>query len=126
MHKYNPAKTPKAEEWLALDESTRLELINVFHKRHGEFGESLEAHAGFHAVVETQLAMNVPNARDTLGRLRKSGLSRHDAVHAIGSVVAEHMHDMSDADFDPDEANERYYERLRNFTGEDWQMREPR
>ncbi len=119
MHEYNPAKTPRAQEWLALDEVTRLSLISDFHKRHGDFGESLEAHAGVHAVVETQLAMDVPNVRDALGRLRKSGLNRHDAVHAIGSVFAEHMFElMSDADSDLDEANERYYGRLKALSAD--------
>ena len=121
MHQYNPAKSPKPSEWLALDELTRLDLISQFHEDHGEFGESMEAHAGIHATVETQLAMDVPNARSTLGRLRKSGLTRHDAIHAIGSVLAEHIHEiMTNQDLDSDEANSRYYERLSTFTREDW------
>ena len=121
MHQYNPGKNPKPREWLALSEITRLDLISQFHEDHGEFGESMEAHAGIHAVVETQLAMNVPNARSALGRLRKSGLTRHDAIHAIGTVLAEHMHELTtNQDVSPDEANSRYYERLRTFTREDW------
>ncbi len=121
MHQYNPAKSPGPEEWLALDELTRLDLISQFHEDHGEFGESMDAHAGIHAVVETQLAMDVPNARSALGRLRRSGLTRHDAIHAIGSVLAEHMNEVvTNPDVSSDEANSRYYERLRTFTREDW------
>ena len=121
MHQYNPAKSPKPSEWLALDELTRLDLISQFHEDHGEFGESMEAHAGIHAAGETQLAMDVPNARDALVRLRRSGLTRHDAIHAIGSVLAEHLHGLvHNQDVQPDEANSRYYERLRSFTKEDW------
>ncbi len=121
MHQYNPAKDPKPKEWLAIDESARLDLIYEFHEEHGEFGESMETHATIHAVVETQLAMDVPNARDALVRLRKSGLTRHDAIHAIGSVLAEHLHELvHNRDVQSDEANSRYYERLRSFTKEDW------
>ena len=121
MHQYNPAKNPKPQEWLALDELTRLDLISEFHQSHGEFGESIDAHAGIHAVVETQLAMDIPNARSTLGRLRKSGLTRHDAIHAIGTVLAEHMTEITtNPRVSPDEANSRYYERLRTFTRVDW------
>ena len=121
MHQYNPAKNPGPEEWLALDELTRLDLISQFHEDHGEFGESMDAHAGIHAVVETQLAMDVPNARSALGRLRRSGLTRHDAIHAIGTVLAEHMNEVvTNPDVSSDEANSRYYERLRTFTREDW------
>ena len=121
MHPYNPAKNPEPKEWLALDEHIRLDLISQFHEDHGEFGESMELHAGIHAVVETQLAMDAPNVRSALGRLQKSGLTRHEAIHAIGSVVAEHIHDlMASQDVDSDEANSQYYEKLRTFTAEDW------
>ena len=104
-----------------MDEAARLDLIYEFHEEHGEFGESMETHATIHAVVETQLAMDVPNARDALVRLRKSGLARHDAIHAIGSVLAKHLHTLTyNRDVEPDEATLRYYEKLRSFTKEDW------
>ncbi|MBW2524735.1 MAG: hypothetical protein JRI23_11190, partial [Deltaproteobacteria bacterium] len=43
-------------------------------------------------VVETQLAAGEPPAVvAALARLRREGLSRHDAVHAIGWLAMEHM-----------------------------------
>jgi len=51
-------------------------------------GESARAHAATHGIVENQAAMGhatvVPT---TLDRLMRDGLDRHDAVHAIGSVL---------------------------------------
>ncbi len=120
MRQYNPANNPKPREWLALDELTRLDLISQFHEDHGEFGESIEAHSGIHATIETQLAMDLPNVRSALGRLRKSGLTRHDAIHAIGTVLAEHIREiMTNRDIDTDEANSRYYEKLNTLARED-------
>ena len=45
-------------------------------------------HAIIHATVETQLAEAHEQARAALARLLDEGLSRHDAVHAIGTVLA--------------------------------------
>ena len=41
--------------------------------------------------VENQLAEAHLPAVEALARLRRDGLSRHEAVHAIGSVLAEHL-----------------------------------
>lgn len=52
----------------------------------------LRLHASIHAVVESQLVAGEPPAvRTTLERLEAQGLDRHEAVHAIGSVVAREM-----------------------------------
>jgi hypothetical protein len=117
LRSYDPAKTPNSREWLALDEARRIVLITKFVQTAGEPAESIEGHAGIHAAVETQIAMNVPNVRAAMGRLRKAGLSRHRALHAIGAVLAEHIHDVaSHTDLDAELANDRYYERLGALT----------
>lgn len=121
MRSYNPSKTLNHREWLALDEGERLYLVKEFHQSHGEFGASVNAHAAIHAAVETQIALDTPSVRAALGRLRGQGLSRHDAVHAIGSVLAEHMHELlTSGQPATEEANERYYQRLSKFNAEDW------
>ena len=40
-----------------------------------------------------------------MDRLGKEGLTRHDAVHAIGSVVAEHLFDILKTDQNDDAAD---------------------
>jgi predicted secreted Zn-dependent protease len=43
-----------------------------------------------HVIVENQLAGgNPPAVQDTLERFSQAGLTRHEAIHAIGSVMAE-------------------------------------
>jgi hypothetical protein len=121
MRSYNPSKTPNRREWLALDEGERLHLTREFHRSHGEFSGLLDSHAAIHAAVETQIAMDTPNVTAALGRLQKQGLNRHDSVHAIGSILAEHMHELLTSDQPATEdANDRYYEKLSKFNAEDW------
>ena len=54
----------------------------------------MTAHAALHAIVENQIALNLEPVVRAMHRLRNEGLTRHDAVHAIGSVVAEHLFDI--------------------------------
>ncbi len=52
-------------------------------------GERLRLHVAIHSVVEAQLAEDEPpETAETLTRLLAEGLDRHEAVHAIGTVVA--------------------------------------
>ena len=76
----------------------------------------------FHTIVENQMAANEPVVVETLTRLRKEGLSRHDAVHAIGLVLAAQVYDVlkreqPDTGKDP---NEAYATELRRLTAESW------
>lgn len=121
MQSYDPAKAPNSREWLAVDEPERIELIRNYHKDQGEYGESLEMHAGIHSAVETQIALDTREVRKTLRRLREQGLSRHDAIHAIGSVLVEHTHTLLTCERIPEgDPNEEYYERLSQFNVSDW------
>lgn len=58
---------------------------------------------------------------ETLERLMKEGLNRHDAVHAIGMVLASHIHDLLQEPGPPDgDPNPPYYEALRRLTAAQW------
>ena len=59
--------------------------------RRGEELDNLSLHATVHAVVENQLAEGDKRVLETLARLRRQGLCRHEAVHAIGSVLADYV-----------------------------------
>lgn len=101
---YNPISQPSPSEWLSLPEGERLDSVVDYHKVHGGFGENLRMHAVIHVVVENQIAAGEPPVvADTLKRLTREGLSRHDAVHAVGSVLAEAIFPLlkgSQAEFD--------------------------
>ena len=92
MH-YDPDVVPDPHAWLALDEQERIRLAKKFHAAKRIKVPNAEAHALFHAIVENQIAEGIEATCRTLDRLRGEGLTRHDAVHAIGSVIAQFTYD---------------------------------
>src|SRR5262249_55620510 len=123
MHRYNPLQAPDPKEWSAMDEQERIRLVEQYHRRAGIRLPNVTVHAIFHAVIETQIALGdeLP-VRRTLQRLMSEGLDRHDAIHAIGSVLAMHMSDLASR---PDAAskadpNDAYYAALERLTAEEW------
>jgi hypothetical protein len=46
-------------------------------------------HAAIHVAVENQIAMGVELVGETVARLVAEGLDRHEAIHAIGALLAE-------------------------------------
>lgn len=92
MIAYNPEMTPDPEAWLALDESGRIQLVEAFHREARiSMPKSARAlHAAIHTIVENQLAQGEQAiVQDTLQQLLADGLTRHEAIHAIGPVLAE-------------------------------------
>ncbi len=85
---YDPESAPDPEAWLELNEPERIELVRRFHALTQETSGGPETHAIVHVSVETQLAEGHPAARAAMARLLEEGLDRHEALHAIGSVVA--------------------------------------
>jgi hypothetical protein len=89
---YDPEVVLGPAAWLALQELDRVDLIEVFHREAGGYGEDLRLHSVMHAAVENQLAAaDPPEAQQALSRLMADGLTRHDALHAIGSVFVEFL-----------------------------------
>ncbi len=93
MKAYDPLKAPDPAGWESLDEQERIALVLAYHR---QAGITLpDAHATIHVIVENQVAMGTKTpVRATLDRLLSEGLDRHDAIHAIGSVLAEHLNDL--------------------------------
>jgi hypothetical protein len=95
--KYDGDQAPDPVAWLGADEEARLRAIRAHHQAcigHPEI-PNLERHANFHLVAENQLAAGDPeDAATALGRLIAEGATRHQAVHAIMSVVATEFHSM--------------------------------
>lgn len=85
---YDPDTAPDPREWLALHENERIRLAKNYHESARIKVTDAKAHALFHAVVETQIAQRFGPTCQALGRLQEEGLSRHEACHAIGSVVS--------------------------------------
>ena len=94
MDAYDPDRSPNPGEWLALDEQLRIHLVEKFHRKARVKLPNIKAHAAFHAIVENQIAMQHPPVARAMERLSKQGLSRHDCVHAISSVLVHHFHEL--------------------------------
>lgn len=115
---YNPLRAPDPQAWLALDEMERIELARRYHKRARVELPNPRVHAVVHAVVENQAAMGdeTPVAA-ALERLRGEGLDRHDAIHAVGTVLAEYLWEgLRGTEIDPD----AYYDAVTRLTAQGW------
>lgn len=77
-------------------------------------------HATIHVVVENQLAIPDEPVARALSRLMREGLSRHDAVHAIGSLVAEQIYDLLKLKDTPEASRTRYYAAIERLTAAAW------
>jgi hypothetical protein len=122
---YDPSESPAPDQWLALSELERIDLVEDFHRLAGDYGESLRLHSSVHAVIENQLALGQPiEASEALSRLRHDGIARHDAIHAIGSVLAEHLFPILKAPDNPPDFNQQAYVRgLGKLTSVSWRRR---
>ncbi len=88
---YDGDRAPDPGEWLDADETERIAAVEAHHRAVREHARMPRPrlHAAVHAVVETQLASGAPaETRRALERLLAGGLPRHEAVHAIGLIVA--------------------------------------
>jgi hypothetical protein len=115
--RYDPAVTPPASQWLALDEAERMALVE---QSHDASMPSLPLHVAIHAAVETQIALQLPSVVDAAARLRAQGLDRHDTIHAIGAVLADHMWEMLRADPSAGDPNAEYFAALDRLSAESW------
>ena len=92
MRRYNPEKPPIPDEWLSLDEGERIQLVEAFHRKAREELPNHRLHAAFHVTVENQIALGHPPVVRAMDRLHAEGLSRHESLHAIASVLAEQFY----------------------------------
>ena len=120
MDTYDPLFPPDPQTWLDLDEGQRLNLVSDYHQSTGEEIPSIPAHAAFHVIVENQLAEHLPSVEAALQRLQAEGLDRHDAVHAIASVLAEHLNDILKGHQPEPDPNDAYYRALEKLSAATW------
>lgn len=121
MEQYDPLIEPNPEEWRDLDEQERIQLVEDYHRRARlplpRARRSI--HAMIHVVVENQIAASDPAlVRHTVQRLIAEGLDRHDAIHAVASIVAEQLH--SALHGKENFSTMRYVNDLESLTAESW------
>jgi hypothetical protein len=123
MERYNPFEPPDPEEWISMDELERIRLVEIYHQRAHIRLPNEAAHALFHTAVENQAALGDETpVKRTVERLVSEGLDRHEAVHAVGSVLAGHIYDlMRQPEAAPQtDPNPPYYAALDQLTAEEW------
>ena len=122
MDEYNALVAPDAETWLALSEYERLYMIEEYHQSLEEdWADEVEqerAHSSIQMVVENQLALGEKNVVEALARLQRQGLDRHDALHAIASVLVELIYEILNSE--TGEANKTYNRRVKKLTAKKW------
>jgi len=121
MECYDPHVPPAPAAWLALDEAERIALVTEFHRRARIRLPNAQMHAAFHATIENQLAMGdeIP-VGGTLDRLMVDGLDRHEAIHAIASVLSAHMANVVGGKAGLSDPNTLYYAALDRLTAKTW------
>lgn len=124
---YDPFVEPIPDQWLALNEQERIDAVLGYHRRAGIRHPREKLHAVIHAIVENQIADAELPVQRTAQRLMSEGLDRHEAVHAIGSVLIGYLNDlMREIKLDGDDAkpdhdpNDEYFAELEALTAEGW------
>jgi hypothetical protein len=117
---YDALEAPASDEWLDLDEQERIQAIEAYHEKCEESLPDTKMHSIIHAIVENQLAENLLDTHRTLKRLMDQGLDRHNAIHAIGSAVAQHMTALMNSTTKPKDANAQYSKMLHDLTADKW------
>ena len=122
---YDPLVEPDPDEWRAAGEQERIDAVKYYHRDARSEAERSTVHAVIHVVVESQIAEGdeLP-VRRTMTRLMDQGLDRHEAIHAVGSVLAGHVNELmreAKAGRDPEgDVNVPYFAELERLTAKDW------
>lgn len=120
---YDPLVEPDPTLWPALDEQEQIDLVEDYHRRARLKAPRATAHAIMHVIVENQIAEDeaLP-AKRAAERLISQGLDRHEAIHAIGSVLIGHMNDLlkQGKPRDGSDPNAAYFAELERLTAEAW------
>lgn len=120
MEMYDPNQEPCPDDWKSLDEAERIELVMTYHTMAGVEVPDEHLHAVVHVIVENQIALGAETpVKATLDRLMSEGLDRHDAIHAIGSVLLNRVYELLSNGGNV-RGNEEYFEELKQLSAADW------
>jgi hypothetical protein len=121
MEKYDPAHSINSQEWLALDEATQIQLVRDFHVKLGlEMpDDALMVHSSIHVIVENQQAMGVYLIPETITKLTRQGLDRHEAIHVIGAILSEDIFDLIKGNI-TELSPTKYRRKLEKITAKRW------
>ncbi len=117
---YDPLNAPDPDDWQSMGEDERMMLVMEYHRKAGVELPNEQVHAVVHVVVENQITLgDEMSAQAALERLMREGLDRHEAIHAVGSVLVDFVLAPIRDDAAPG-TNERYNEELEKLTAAEW------
>jgi len=123
MKTYDPSISPSSEDWLSLEETEQVRLVTAYHKKKRIKVAKLQLHTMIHVVVENQLAEGIEAAQQAFDRLTAEGLDRHETIHAIGSVLMEHLQNLMREEEVGPNPHQRYFDDLKTLTVSTWKKR---
>ncbi|MEJ2622113.1 MAG: DUF1841 family protein [Candidatus Thiodiazotropha sp.] len=121
MPEYKPSQPPDAEEWLEMDEAERIRLVSEFHDEEGDdlLDGARELHSSFHVIVENQIAMKESLVSETIDKLTRQGLDRHEAIHAVAALLSEDIFDLYKGNIEKFD-QKKYRRKLEKLTAKRW------
>lgn len=119
--RYDPCEHIDCDAWLGLDESERTWQVVRYHRKKRIRLPNETIHAAIHVIVENQVALgDAFPAKGVLLRLIRQGLDRHEAIHAIGSVLSDTLYTTMNEPVLSSDLNTDYVEKLKSLTAESW------
>lgn len=119
LTKYDPDRAPDPERWRAQNEMELVDIVQRYHRREQIPLVDPRAHAALHVMVENQIALGEQTPVDAaVHRLMGEGMSRHDAIHAVGAVLDKHVFHAHQSGVPV--SREAYYDDVRAVTKESW------
>lgn len=118
---YDPLIPPDPAEWQALPETSQIAVVLDYHRTADIELPNPAVHAVLHTVVESQIALGqkTPVAA-TMIRLQNEGLDRHEALHAVASVLVVHLQALMQGHRASGDPLAAYYHELYNLTARSW------
>jgi hypothetical protein len=125
MDRYDPETAPDPIAWLELDEGERIALAEAHHLASRIELPNVTLHAAIHAAVENQIAEGIEPVVEAMARLAREGLCRHDALHAIGSVLTGEFYETvkHHASEPTDALRRRYLAAVATLTAAEWRRK---
>ncbi len=122
---YDPLVPPDPKEWLSTEERARIDAVLQYHQQAKIQLDSESLHAAMHVTVENQVALGAETlVAAALDRLMREGLDRHEAIHAIASVLAEHIWEVLQGQADPNQdSNVSYAADVQSLTAKKWRRK---
>ncbi len=121
--RYDALKKPNPQKWLGAEEAARIAAVKEYHFKNSVELPNEEIHALIHVTIENQIALKdeTPVA-EAMQRLMNEGLNRHDAIHAVGSVLGKFFWKvLNGSDIEsPDSWKDSYFKEVQALTKEKW------